>query len=82
VDLIGVGSAGAFLAGLVAGLVMGLVVVPLARFWMAWREWQEASSRARFTEATLRQTGEGPWRFLLHNAGSTGRRSPSQPGDT
>jgi hypothetical protein len=82
VGLIGLGSAGAFLAGLAAGLVIGLVVVPMARFWLAWSEWREASRHARFTEATMRQTDEGPSRFLVHNAGPSRRRRASHQSDT
>ena len=43
------------LAGLLIGFVAGLVIGPLIRSWLAWREYLDASREARLHEETLRR---------------------------
>jgi hypothetical protein len=48
------------LAGLLIGFVAGLVIGPLIRSWLAWREYLDASREARLHEETLRRMGLPP----------------------
>jgi hypothetical protein len=75
-DIASIGGFGLFLFGLVIGLVTGFVMGPVARYWIAWREWRDASDRARLTEASLKRTAEGPWSFRARP-----RTASSRPGD-
>lgn len=51
-------------AGLVLGALLGFLLGPVVRFWLAWREWTEASREARLTDAVLERMEAGPWRAL------------------
>jgi hypothetical protein len=54
-------SNGQFVAGLVIGVFLGLLVGPVLRSWLAWREWVEASREADLAEqllARLEREGE------------------------
>jgi hypothetical protein len=42
------------IVGLVLGFILGLMVGPLVRSWLAWREYADASREARLTEDVLR----------------------------
>jgi hypothetical protein len=42
------------LVGLLLGFVLGLLVGPMIRSWLAWREYTDASREARLTEDVLR----------------------------
>jgi hypothetical protein len=42
-----------FVAGLVIGVFLGLLLGPILRSWLAWREWVEASREAELTEGFL-----------------------------
>ncbi|HEX9824181.1 MAG TPA: hypothetical protein VGB51_07300 [Actinomycetota bacterium] len=53
---------GAFVGGLALGLLLGVVVGPLVRLWISWREWSEASREARLTEDVLEAMERRPWR--------------------
>jgi hypothetical protein len=46
------------LIGLVLGIVIGLLLSPLLRSWLAWREYAEASREARLAEGVLRRMSE------------------------
>lgn len=46
------------LAGLLLGVVIGLLVGPVLRSWITWREYTNASREARLVEETLRLMGE------------------------
>jgi hypothetical protein len=53
---------GEFAAGLIVGVVAGFLAYPLFWSWIAWREYQQASRRARriddvLQEMTLRSDG-------------------------
>jgi hypothetical protein len=44
---------GQFVTGLVIGVFLGLLVGPILRSWLAWREWVRASREADLTERFL-----------------------------
>lgn len=44
---------GAFLAGLLTGACLSLLLGPAVRSWLAHREWTEASRQARLTDKVL-----------------------------
>jgi hypothetical protein len=46
-------SDGQFVAGLLIGVFLGLLIGPLLRSWLAWREWVEASREADLAERLL-----------------------------
>jgi hypothetical protein len=46
-------SDGQFVAGLLIGVFLGLLVGPVLRSWLAWREWVEASREADLAERLL-----------------------------
>jgi hypothetical protein len=46
------------LIGLFLGIVIGLVLSPLLRSWLTWRQYVAASREARLTEGVLRQMSE------------------------
>jgi hypothetical protein len=46
-------SGGPFLAGLAIGVFLGLLLGPLVRSWVAWREWVQASREADLTDRLL-----------------------------
>jgi hypothetical protein len=46
-------SDGQFVAGLLIGVFAGLLLGPIFRSWLAWREWVEASREADLTERLL-----------------------------
>jgi len=60
--MIAASGAGLFVGGLVLGLAAGMVVGPLVRLWISWREWSEASREARLTEDVLARMDGRPWR--------------------
>lgn len=43
------------LAGLLIGFILGLLIGPLLRSWLTWREYVEASREAQLTEDVLRR---------------------------
>jgi hypothetical protein len=45
------------IAGLVIGFVVGLLVSPMIRSWLTWREYVAARREARLHEETLRRMG-------------------------
>jgi hypothetical protein len=47
-----------FLAGLLIGVFLGLVLGPVLRSWLAWREYVEASREADLTERLLEHLAE------------------------
>jgi hypothetical protein len=49
----GEGGYGAFLAGLLTGACLSLLVGPAIRSWLAHREWTDASRQARLTDKVL-----------------------------
>ena len=54
VAIVGVGHGlGSFITGLVVGIGIGLLLAPMLRSWLAWREWLDASQEARLTDAVL-----------------------------
>ena len=50
----------AFVAGLLIGVAIGLVAGPLLRWWLAVREWREASREAELSDELLRRMAEEP----------------------
>jgi hypothetical protein len=50
---------GQFVAGLVIGVFLGLLLGPILRSWLAWKEWAEASREADLTERFLALWEEG-----------------------
>jgi hypothetical protein len=52
------GGYGDFVAGLVIGAALGFLVGPGVRSRLAWREWTEASRRARLTDEVLARMDE------------------------
>jgi H+/Cl- antiporter ClcA len=46
---------GEFVAGLVVGVVAGFLAYPLFWSWIAWREYQQASRRARRIDDVLKE---------------------------
>jgi hypothetical protein len=70
VDIIG------FLSGLGLGILLGVVLGPVARFWLWWHEWLDASREARLTEevmermdAATRRPGKRAWHVPMSHAG-------------
>jgi hypothetical protein len=49
----GNGGYGVFIAGLLIGAGIGLLVAPAVRSWLIYREWAEASRQARLTDKVL-----------------------------
>ena len=47
------GEVGQFVGGLIIGVLIGVVLAPLAGFWVRRHEWKEASRKARLTEDVL-----------------------------
>lgn len=47
-------------AGLLIGFVLGLLMGPILRSWLLWREYAEASHEARLHEEALRRMGVPP----------------------
>ena len=50
----------AFVAGLLIGVAVGLLANPLLRWWLAVREWREASKEAELADELLRLMAEKP----------------------
>jgi hypothetical protein len=50
---------GEFIVGLVIGVFLGLLLGPVLRSWLAWREWVEASREADLTDRLLVRLEEG-----------------------
>jgi hypothetical protein len=50
---------GEFIVGLVIGVFLGLLLGPVLRSWLAWREWVEASREADLTERLLAHLEQG-----------------------
>jgi hypothetical protein len=48
------------LMGLLLGIAIGLVLGPLFRSWIAWREYVDASREARLHEEILRLMSDSP----------------------
>lgn len=48
----------AFVAGLLIGVAVGWLANPLLRWWLAVREWREASSEAALADELLRRMAE------------------------
>jgi hypothetical protein len=48
------------LTGLLLGIVIGLLLGPLVRSWLAWREYTEASREARLHDEVLRRMAASP----------------------
>jgi hypothetical protein len=46
------------LIGLLLGIVIGLVLSPLLRSWLTWRQYVAASREARLTEDVMRRMSE------------------------
>lgn len=46
---------GEFVAGLIVGVVAGFLAYPLFWSWIAWREYQQASRRARRIDDVLQE---------------------------
>jgi hypothetical protein len=65
--------------GLALGLVAGILLGPVIRFWVAWKEWERASSEARLTEDAMRRMGRPPWRASVHRAVAPTRKAPAHP---
>jgi hypothetical protein len=73
----GSGGAGDFIAGLLIGAAAGFLFGPAVRSWMAWREWNDASRRARLTDevlARMEDASEEP------AEGGSNPGTPSSPG--
>jgi hypothetical protein len=48
----------AFVAGFLIGVAVGLLAGPLLRWWVAVREWRDASREAELSDELLRRMGE------------------------
>jgi hypothetical protein len=48
----------AFVAGFLIGVAVGLLTGPLLRWWVAVREWRDASREAELSDELLRRMGE------------------------
>jgi hypothetical protein len=46
------------LIGLLLGIVIGLLISPLLRSWLTWRQYVDASREARLAEDVLRRMSE------------------------
>jgi H+/gluconate symporter-like permease len=46
------------IVGFLLGLVAGLLIGPVVRSWLAWREYVAASREAQLTDAVLRRMAE------------------------
>jgi hypothetical protein len=63
------------LIGFLLGIVVGLLIGPLFRSWLAWREYVDASREARLHEEILRLMSESP------PAGQDPTQGPLRPPD-
>jgi hypothetical protein len=64
-------TGGPFLAGLAIGVFLGLLVGPLLRSWVAWREWVQASREADLADRFLTR---------MEQDEETREGAPAQPG--
>jgi hypothetical protein len=69
---------GQFVAGLIIGVFLGLLLGPILRSWLAWREWVEASREADLTERFLARWEEGDARSGDRPAENQGPAAESQ----
>lgn len=74
---VGVAVDGQFVAGLLIGVFLGLLVGPILRSWLAWREWVEASREADLTERFLARWEEEGARS---DGGSSAKRASPRGG--
>jgi hypothetical protein len=65
-----------FLSGLGLGILLGVLLGPVARFWLWWHEWLEASREARLTEEVMKRM-EAPTRGSAKRAW----HAPMSPAD-
>jgi hypothetical protein len=71
-------SDGQFVAGLLIGVFLGLLLGPILRSWLAWREWVEASREAELAERFLaRLEAEAP--SLDETSGNEGQAEECRP---
>jgi hypothetical protein len=78
---------GQFVAGVIIGVFLGLLLGPILRSWLAWREWVEASREAELTERFLARWEDETDRSRNGPSGSRGpgaqpprpSRRPSSP---
>jgi hypothetical protein len=59
-SLVATGSGGDLIVGFVVGMAIGILVGPAFRSWVARREWNEASRRARLTDEVLARMQDEP----------------------
>jgi hypothetical protein len=76
------GRSGDLVVGLVIGMAAGLLVGPAFRSWVARREWNDASRRARLTDELLtRMDDEPPDPDGASGLDASTTGPPREPGD-
>jgi glucose-6-phosphate-specific signal transduction histidine kinase len=70
---------GDFIAGLLLGVGIGVLVGPAVRSWLTQREWAEASRRARLTDRVLTRMEEDARRDLHRRLHRHDNRKAGRP---
>jgi hypothetical protein len=62
------------LIGLLLGMIIGLLIAPVLRSWLTWRQYVDASREARRAEEVLRRMSVPPAKDLSRSGGSSRER--------